>query len=377
MTKNMNVEIKTEKKKYNYKTASFMFEGKQIKCRGKTQKEADRKAGELKVKLEHGESVLSSETTVSAWVMEWFETYKAISIDYGTQKDYVCNMKLIIDAIGNMRLKDVKDVHLQKILNSIAGKSKSYINKIYWLIKNIFTQARISRLIVYSPAEELKKPKAKRPGKRRSITEVEREYILAMAEKHRAGVWLKIMLYAGLRPGECRALDWRHVDFKKRIISVQKAMKHKTNKIGDPKSDAGIRLIPMKDELYDALIPIRGEPYQPVLTTLAGMRHTMKSMERLWNYFKRALDISRGAEMYRNKIFVSTLAPDLIPYFLRHTYGSDLIAAGVDISVVSYLMGHSSVELTAKTYVHIQDNTLADVAEKINRKITKRVQDKK
>ena len=37
---------------------------------------------------------------------------------------------------------------------------------------------------------------------------------------------------------------------------------------------------------------------------------------------------------------------------LRHTFASQLIEAGVDIKVVSQLLGHSSVKITYDTYVH-------------------------
>ena len=37
---------------------------------------------------------------------------------------------------------------------------------------------------------------------------------------------------------------------------------------------------------------------------------------------------------------------------LRHTFASNLINAGVDIKVVSQLLGHSSVKITYDTYVH-------------------------
>ncbi|MDR1438605.1 MAG: hypothetical protein LBJ10_00885 [Clostridiales bacterium] len=37
----------------------------------------------------------------------------------------------------------------------------------------------------------------------------------SLAETHREGLWVKTLLYAGLRPGETRALDWWRIDFDK------------------------------------------------------------------------------------------------------------------------------------------------------------------
>jgi integrase len=42
----------------------------------------------------------------------------------------------------------------------------------------------------------------------------------------------------------------------------------------------------------------------------------------------------------------------LNPHELRHTFGSILYSRGVDIVIISKLMGHSSVEITVKLYIH-------------------------
>jgi site-specific recombinase XerD len=46
------------------------------------------------------------------------------------------------------------------------------------------------------------------------------------------------------------------------------------------------------------------------------------------------------------------------PHRLRHTYGTELAAAGIDLLVLRELMGHASPESTA-AYVHLSSDTLA------------------
>ena len=86
----------------------------------------------------------------------------------------------------------------------------------------------------------------------------------------------------------------------------------------------------------------------------------------MWGNFKRSLDVESGAKLCRNKIVLSALAPDLVPYCLRHTYCTDLQDAGVAINVARYLMGHSNISVTAKIYTHTTEKTLSDAAKKIN-----------
>ncbi len=46
------------------------------------------------------------------------------------------------------------------------------------------------------------------------------------------------------------------------------------------------------------------------------------------------------------------------PHRLRHTYGTELAAAGIDLLALRELMGHASPETTAR-YVHLSSDALA------------------
>ena len=51
------------------------------------------------------------------------------------------------------------------------------------------------------------------------------------------------------------------------------------------------------------------------------------------------------------------IAPDLVLYCLRHTYGTDLQRAGVPINIAKAIMGHSDISATANVYT---DATVED-----------------
>ena len=169
-------------KKYEYERVTFYCEGKRYTTYGKTQKEAHAKAAKREAELAAGISESGGNMPVKKWACEWLETYKEPSVGYGQYKNYTGFIDgVIIPAIGSKRLKDVKDVDLQKILNSRAGKSKSNLSKLRGLLKAMFRRARISRLIQYDPAEDLSLPAAK-DGTHRSLTPYEKKVILVFAE---------------------------------------------------------------------------------------------------------------------------------------------------------------------------------------------------
>jgi len=355
-----------ENNNYEYKRSTFYFNGKQYAARGKSQKEADQKAALKRAQLENGEIGVSKNMTASAWCYEWLETFKRGSVTDKSFGNYKRHVDLIVSELGSTKLKDVRDIHLQKILNSRQGYSKSDTTKLRMTIQAIFKRARISRLIPYDPAEGLELPRTTQ-GKRRSITDIEREWILKTAETHRAGLWVKIMLYCGLRPGEIIALQWKDIDLKKKLVYIDKAKESGKNDIKDPKTDAGNREVPIPDVLVDDLRKAKGSPFAPCFTQATTDKpHTESSFYCAWNSFVREMDIANGAKVYRSQIILSVVAPDLEPYCLRHTYCTDLEEAGVPINVARYLMGHSDISVTSKIYTHTTSKVVSDAADKIN-----------
>lgn len=358
---------KKEKDAGGYFYSSFTHNGKRYVRKAKTEREAVAKATALRLSLERGDVGVSGNMTVKAWAHEWLETYKRPAIGEAQYKRYKGLIDgVICPAIGSAPIKNIKDVELQKIINGRTGKSKSDLKKLRDTLRGMFRRAHASGLVVKNPAEYLELPAAKE-GSHRSITDAERKAILEVAETHPAGLWVKLMLYCGLRPGETRALDWRHVDFDKKQIHVEQAMKSRTREIGKPKSDAGVRDIPIPDAFLPDLMAARKGPFEPVIVKpQSGKRHIERSMVSFWHNFKRALDIHMGAKVYRNKIIVSVVAPDLVPYCLRHTYCTDLQNKGVPINIAKYLMGHSDIRVTSKIYTHTTDKTLEIAATLIN-----------
>lgn len=343
---------------YKYVRKTIRYGGKRYEVTGKTELEALEKLAELKSKLKRGELTVGENMTVDAWYREWKALYKepsgitAKSLGMYDEKYY----GYIKPRIGNMKLKDVRDVHLQRILNEQAGMSYSHVKKLLGVITQLFSRARKSHMIAYDPSEDLSIPDAPK-GHRRSITDEERSAILAVAETHPSGVWILTMLYTGMRPGETAALQWKDIDFKKNEIHVHAAKESGSRNIKGPKTLAGVRDIPIHASLRPLLLEKKGDPFAPVFPTRENNFQNENSLRRLWSSFKRDLDIYMGATVYRNQITKSVVADDLTPYCLRHTFCTDLQKKGIPINVAKELMGHADISTTANIYTH-RDNEL-------------------
>ena len=369
-----------ESKKYEYVRKSIYWEGKRYFVRGKTEAEAYKKLGELKAALKRGEVGISNNMTVKHWSEEWLKNYitPKVTTQGGsgkrgmTAKSHITyTQKLdgyIFPAIGPMKLKDVKDIHLRRILNKEAGRSFSHVSKIRMVMQKMFSQARKSHLILYDPSEDLELPYVEK-NTRRSLTDYEREILHTVAETQRCGLWIEFLLGTGIRPGESSPLQWKDLDLNKAVLHITKAVESGSKEIKEPKTKAGTRDIPIPDSLLGKLRQARTgkTPFDFVFPQTDGVTMmTQTTITKYWNSFKRAMDVAMGAKTHRNKVIESVVADDLVLYCLRHTYCTDLQVVGIPINIAKYLMGHSDISVTSNIYTHENDKTIALAAARIN-----------
>ena len=341
----------------DYITKTFTFEGKRYYVRGKTEREALLKLANKQRDLEEGKVAVNGNMTVSAWAYKAVETYKTNQKDI-TREKYIQRMKkCILDEIGDMPLKQVKPFDCQMVLNKQSGKSKTQINETYQALKFIFNTARINKLIVNDPSLDIVKPKGYK-NTRRALTDEERHHFLKVAETDERFNLFLLMYYCGCRPSEAREVMGKDIDFLN-----EQPMLH----IRGTKTENADRVVPMPDVFYDKIKDVKPDEY--VGSTSRGKKHDQQTYKRLCKRLYREMNISMGCEVYRNELIPPyPLADDFVPYCLRHTYCTDLQKKGVDIRVAQYLMGHADIQMTANIYTHIDDSTVLDVAEKLNKK---------
>lgn len=348
-------------------TSTFTYDGKRYYAYGKSQKEADRKAIEKQTLLEHKVKKYESNVTVSEWANEWLKNYKKGTVSqgwYNQMKSFIDHQ--IEDSIGDLRLTDVKPMHIQKLMNEYTDKSDSYQKKLLLTLRQIFATAEENDLIDKLPTRRIKVAQRRSRCRTRVLTDEERSLTLKVADENLAdGIFFLIMLYCGCRPQEVSRLKMSDYDAENKILHIRRARK-KDGTTGVTKSASGIRDVPVPDYLADRLAMLDKGEDEYIVTALNGSPLTETSQYNLWGRFKREMDIANGAVVFRNAIVKSTIADDLHPYCYRHTYCTDLQDAGVPITVAKVFMGHSDIQMTANIYTHKTDLSLEDARQKIN-----------
>lgn len=335
---------------------SFTIEGIRHYVRGETESDCAVKIALKKKELEAGSTTIRQNTTVKAWSQEWLKTYKNTSIALSTYKGYESRLDLhILPQIGAMRLKDVRPIYCQRVVNDLAGNGKTFIGKVENTMIQMFAKAVSNKLILVNPALDLELPKAT-DGSRRALTDNERLIMLKVCETHRSNIFIKLMLYCGLRPEETSMIYGRHI------------LKDKKLHIPGTKSKAADRVVPVPDEFYEELIRLKIGPFEPVVKNLNGGKISAENRQRMWMNLKREINMAMGCKVVNQQVIPPLgFATDIVPYCLRHTYCTNLQAAGVPINLAKEFMGHEDIRTTSKIYTHKSEKSFNDAAELINK----------
>jgi len=284
--------------------------------------------------------------------------------DQSYRRDRGRSRGIVMAALGDRPAREVTTREVEDLLRSVSstGVAPRTVNKVRQLVCAIFnygmrpsTSGLLSNpalhadrrrkpergpLAFYSPEqiEQLACSLAKGAHRDSSRSPLSPEEIEARTcEDLQDADLVRAAAYAGLRRGELVALRWRDVDFRGRKIIVRRALSGDTE-LRSTKSRRA-REVPLPDQAAAALdrLSRRDEftgPDDYVFVNRLGRRIDPSALRRR---FERARDAAR-------------LEP-LRFHDLRHTYGSLLVAGGIDLASVKAAMGHSRITTTER-YLH-------------------------
>lgn len=346
---------------------------------GKTAKEADRKKEEFKARMKSGLDVAYDDITVSEWIDIWYTTYvlnarRKKPLSASTKAGYTSRIKQLKAAIGTMKMRDVRERHLQEALYNVNGKSKDAAAKYAGFVRRVFRKAKTNMVIANNPAEALDTPDGEK-GHHRALARWEVDFILGNWREHRCGIWAVTMILTGMRRGELIAQDWKNIDLVNRRISILNSAEIDENlhfQDGPTKSEAGVRVLPICNMLYDALETIPEEKrIGKLCLNSAGKPVSPTAFRKGWLSFRRAMwrlyhgepknQQGRRTDIERKKLPPGEIIPskEKAPAFdwrthdMRFTFATAMYDAGVPVKAAQYYMGHADFRLTLNLYTQL------------------------
>jgi integrase len=301
----------------------------------------------------HARGAAFADYSVREWGERWLSIYKK-KTSARQQAHYKAKLELdIYPAIGDLPMLDVRASHLNDILNAYENGSKSTVSKIKNAITQLFNAAYEEGFYEVNPASNLLLPEVTE-RKRRPLTNFEKIIAFEVAKTHPRGPYIMTMMFCGLRRGEDLVLRMSNVNLEKRRMKIVETLSLDKNQgtVKDgAKTEAGTRMVPIPDMLYPFLVKQcegkRGNSIVFPYGSKSGYA-TDKASWLWWKSFKRQCHLLAGAKTYRNAVLTETSPFDdaITPHYFRHTYATDLYAAGLDEKALKFFLGHKMPEVT-------------------------------
>ena len=169
----------------------------------------------------------------------------------------------------------------------------------------------------------------------------------------------------GMRCGELRGLSWTCVDFAAGNIRVEEQLvttNDYADMYDDPKTYHSTRTIGIDKAVLDELREFKD--YQNQYAELLGDRFINEHNLIFTNTFGKPVSYTNFRKRcFLKMIGAAGISPKFTIHCMRHTHATLLLKAGVNISVVSKRLGHSSTTVTLNIYAHVleeMEKTAAD-----------------
>lgn len=272
--------------------------------------------------------------TLDDWWVKWNKTRRVETATMDKNLSWWRNH--IEPKFGHWPLSAIQSWDVEEWVTDLSGKvGAETVASSLRLLSQMLAAAGKHRLLSTNPASLVTAPT---PPKHvdRFLTRDEADVLLEQLDGEDR-VFVEMMLYCGLRFQEAAGLRRFRVDLLRRRIQIAKVQPRKgTEK--KPKTDAGVRLVPLTDDLtveLSQLIPAPDDGL--VFTSPQGARIRYDNwLRRVWQ-----------PALLRARL----LDPQPTPHDLRHTYGSWLGEAGIPPKQIATLMGHAGLR-SVERYIH-------------------------
>jgi len=329
-----------------------------------TRAEAHKKLRSVLRQIEDGLPLPDEQLTVEQLIERW-KTVKKHHVASEAFENYSYLARVhVIPTLGRKRAakltpSEVDHLLIQKL---DAGLSASTVRHIRNVLSMALQQGVIWGVLPRNVAALSMPPKLDYP-EGRALSQEQAKLFLAQIQGNRLEAVYITMLVLGLRRGEVLGLKWTDVDLDQGLMTISRTLRRQQGKLvfGDVKTRNSRRQVNLPPELVASL----------------KAHKARQAAERL-----RAGDVWHDTGL----VFTSTIGTPIEPrnlnrdfstatnaaglghwhpHELRHSAASLMLQARVPIEVVSNVLGHSTIDVTADVYGHIQAPQRQEAATKM------------
>lgn len=287
--------------------------------------------------------------------------------------------KFVRDSIGKQIVSKISILDIEHFYGSLLDNGMKYgsLKIIHCFLRPTFNDAIKRNLITNNPTNGCLKEVADscdtRQEKRYAMTQREQKEFMNYARNSDLYVdyvpLFTVFLGTGLRVGELFALTWADIDFKTRMIHVNKTLTYKVASSGNAefhisptKTNAGTRDIPMLEEVRKALLQMRERSISKgkcktivdgysdfVFTNSRNTVHKPNTINRvidniIKNYNKE--EVQKANKEKREPFQIRHFSV----HSFRHTFLTNYCQYETNLKTIQGIAGHSDISITMRVY---------------------------
>jgi integrase len=342
-------------------------------------KDAEAKRGELITAMSTGRYDSPGTATVATAMQNWLvdrePRVKSVTfVTYERASRYVCEPVIVDGAIahpglGKIKLTDLQTAEIRRWINALRGPVGYYsANRAMAMLKTALDLAAEDFNIKPPAMPKLDRVRGK--ARKKILTPEQIATVIAAAKADpEHGVYIATPFLTGLRIGEMLGLQWGDIDFDRNEIHIRRVQESDGKTFEATKTEAGMRTIPMGRTLRSLFLNWRERC--PRLDGKLFRVFPTRGKRQPWPKSRLG---GGGALLYSNfrtavwKPFLERHGlPPVTPHSARHSYISNLQAAGIEVATVAKLAGHANPTTTLSVYSHAVrgGNRAAEALEKV------------
>ncbi len=279
----------------------------------------------------------------------WLEMKEGQRMARKTMLNYRSVIKnYLLPILNKMKLENIHLGLAQKVIQRSRdrGIGAERTNKNLIVFSQMLNDAIKLNYLAHNPLAGMKKVKVPPRSLTYWTPEQVKKFLVANKDDLCFPVYA-LALNTGMRRGELLGLRWDKVDLVKKRIEIARVRDECETK--DTTKTGVIRYLPLNDAASEILANLAQNKRHETFVFASKRGSLLHAPKVTSSYFPKAV---KKAEV-----------PKIRFHDLRTTYASNFVMAGGDIFVLSKLLGHASVEMTAKKYAALHPRFMKEAVQ--------------
>ena len=344
-------------------SAQVSVEGRRRTVYATTERECVAKLQALQHSVTGGLPAADGRATVASYLDTWLASV-ASRVRPRTMRHYRYMVGLLSGQIGRVKLAKLspQDVAAMLARMQAAGLSPRTCAHARATLRTALADAQRDGRVVRNVAQLASAPRVPHQEPRILTPEQAQAVIDALPD---AGLrrMATLAVHTGLRQGELLGLRWP--DVADGELHVARALQRLGGEyqLVEVKSRTSRRTVPLTAAAIEALGQERQSQREARLAAGSGWREQIPGL-----VFTTSTGGPRSGSAITHQFADALSAAGLPPmhwHHLRHAFAGLMLASGSDLSTVSSLLGHTSVNLTASTYAGVMPSLKKQAADRL------------